>query len=86
MSSSVFGVLHCYQGPQGILRTGVMGVVMAVGFLATGSLWAPILAHVLFDVVAGIFLADHLMVPEADVGVSAEEEGTRSEPESRPTV
>lgn len=75
ISSAVFGVLHCYQGPQGILRTGVMGAMMAVGFLATGTLWAPILAHLLFDVLAGIFLADRLMVPEETVGVSGEEEG-----------
>ena len=74
VSSLVFGVLHTYQGFQGILRTAVMGAVMAGGFLATGSLWPPILAHALFDVLAGIFFADLLMVPDEAAGVSGAQE------------
>jgi membrane protease YdiL (CAAX protease family) len=74
VSSLVFGVLHTYQGPQGILRTAVMGAVMAGGFLATGSLWPAILAHTLFDVLAGIFFADLLMVPDEAAGVPEAEE------------
>jgi membrane protease YdiL (CAAX protease family) len=74
VSSVVFGVLHAYQGPQGVLRTAVMGAVMAGGYLATGSLWPVILAHLLFDVLAGIFLADLLMVPDDVAGVSQAEE------------
>jgi membrane protease YdiL (CAAX protease family) len=85
VSSSAFGVLHCYQGPQGILRTGIMGAVMAVGLLATGSLWVPILAHTLFDVLAGVFFADWLMVPEEAHGVS-EHEGGASGSEPRPSA
>lgn len=76
VSSAVFGVLHTYQGVQGVLRTAVLGAVMATGFLATGSLWPVVLAHVLFDILAGVFLADLLMVPEEAVGVSAEESDT----------
>jgi membrane protease YdiL (CAAX protease family) len=70
VSSIAFGLLHAYQGAIGIVRTTVVGMVMAGGFLLSGSLWPPVLAHLIFDVVAGIFLSDALMVPEQDVGVS----------------
>jgi membrane protease YdiL (CAAX protease family) len=70
-SSLAFGLLHAYQGGIGILRTGIIGILMAVGYLMSGSLWPPVLAHLLFDVLAGIFLAEYFMVPEETLGVSA---------------
>lgn len=73
VSSVVFGVLHAYQGVQGVLRTAVLGAVMATGFLAAGSLWPVVLAHLSFDLLAGIFFADLLMVPEESDGVGVEE-------------
>lgn len=69
LSSAVFGVLHAYQGVIGIARTAVLGGMLAWGFLASGSLWPPVLAHAALDVLAGIFLAERLMVPAADGGV-----------------
>ena len=62
LSTAVFGVVHAYQGPLGIVRTGLMGGVLAWGFLASGSLWPPILAHTLIDLVAGITLGEKLLV------------------------
>jgi len=79
VSSGAFGALHAYQGPLGVMRTAVMGAVMAGGYLATGSLWPVILAHLLFDVLAGIFLADMLMVPDGAAGVSQAEEKDSAE-------
>jgi membrane protease YdiL (CAAX protease family) len=73
VTSAVFGVLHAYQGPLGIVRAGVLGGLMAWGFLVSGSLWPVIIAHASLDVVAGIFLADRLMVPGDSGGVSANE-------------
>jgi membrane protease YdiL (CAAX protease family) len=73
VTSAVFGVLHAYQGPLGIVRAGVLGGMLAWGFLISGSLWPAIIAHVLLDVLAGIFLADRLMVPADSRGVSAKE-------------
>lgn len=75
-SSLVFGALHAYQGLRGVLRTGLLGAMMAVAFLATGSLWPVVVAHALFDVLAGVFLADFLMVPEDPHGVSGAEAGS----------
>ncbi|NJD19547.1 MAG: CPBP family intramembrane metalloprotease [Gemmatimonadetes bacterium] len=64
VSSAVFGVLHAYQGLLGMARTAVMGGVLAWGFLASGSLWPPIAAHAVLDLLLGMALAERMMVPE----------------------
>lgn len=64
LSTAVFGVMHAYQGALGIVRTSLMGGVLAWGFLASGSLWPAILAHILIDLVAGIALGEKLLVPD----------------------
>lgn len=69
VTSLVFGVVHGYQGPLGVLRTGVMGAVLAGGFLAAGSLWPAVLAHALIDLIAGIALGEKLLPPERGAGV-----------------
>jgi membrane protease YdiL (CAAX protease family) len=69
VSSVVFGVLHAYQGPLGMARTAALGGLLAWGFLASGSLWPPIAAHALLDVVLGVALAERMMVPEDPSGV-----------------
>jgi len=68
-TSVVFGVLHGYQGLLGIVRTGVMGGMLAWGLLASGSLWPPIVAHVLIDLAAGLWLGERLMSPRRGTGV-----------------
>jgi len=68
-TSVVFGVLHGYQGLLGIARTGVMGGMLAWGFLVSGSLWPPILAHALIDLAAGLWLGERLMSPRRPTGV-----------------
>ncbi|MDP2954843.1 MAG: CPBP family intramembrane metalloprotease [Longimicrobiales bacterium] len=69
LSSVVFGVLHAYQGPLGMARTAALGGLLAWGFLASGSLWPPIAAHALLDVVLGAALAERMMVPDGPSGV-----------------
>ena len=66
LSTVVFGIMHGYQGSMGIARTMLMGGVLAWGFLASGSLWPPIIAHVLIDLLAGIVLGERLLVPEPE--------------------
>jgi len=74
-TSAVFGLLHLYQGGIGILRTATMGGLLAWGFLASGSLVPAILAHTLIDILAGLLLADRLLLPLPESGV-----GTSSPP------
>ncbi len=54
ISSFVFGLGHAYQGWRGIVKTGVIGLVFAGIYLLTGSLWAPIVVHVLLDITSGM--------------------------------
>src|SRR6056297_1613239 len=53
LSSVLFGLLHAYQGPAGMVRTAAVGLVLALIFLATGSLLVPILLHIVVDAYAG---------------------------------
>ncbi len=48
-----FGLAHAYQGPAGVLKTGVLGLVLVGGYLWTESLWVPMALHVLIDVHGG---------------------------------
>ncbi len=53
LSSVVFGVGHAYQGPGGILRTGLVGLVLALVVVFTGSLLAAMVMHAVLDIVQG---------------------------------
>jgi membrane protease YdiL (CAAX protease family) len=61
LTSMAFAVLHSYQGALGVVRTGVVGVIMGMVFLHTGSVWPPIVAHVLIDLTVGFVLADRFV-------------------------
>jgi membrane protease YdiL (CAAX protease family) len=46
-----FGYAHAYQGPNGMLLTGAIGLLLAILFLKCGrNLWPPIIAHAFYDV------------------------------------
>jgi len=68
-TSAIFGLLHSYQGWLGVARTGALGGVLAWGYLASGSLWAPMAAHAILDLILGIVVADRAMVPDEPTGV-----------------
>ena len=61
VTSVAFAVLHSYQGVLGVVRTGVVGLIMGMVFLHTGSVWPPMVAHVLIDLAVGFLLADKLL-------------------------
>ena len=61
LSSVAFGVLHAYQGPVGVLKTGLIGFVLAVPVLMTGSLVPGIVAHALIDLVAGLVIGPRMV-------------------------
>jgi len=50
---ALFGIAHSYQGKAGVVRTGVVGLFLALVYRATGSLLAPIVMHALMDASAG---------------------------------
>jgi membrane protease YdiL (CAAX protease family) len=59
-TSTVFGILHAYQGPVGMARTTVLGFLLAVSFVVTGSLWPAITAHVALDLLGGLVWGNRL--------------------------
>lgn len=58
LAAVLFGIMHRYQGTWGMLRTGLIGLVFAVGVIATGSLVPSILAHVLANLGGTILRVD----------------------------
>ena len=70
VTSVVFGVVHGYQGALGVLRTGVMGAVLALGFIWSGSLLPAIIAHTLIDLIAGVALGERLLSLDAGLPCS----------------
>jgi membrane protease YdiL (CAAX protease family) len=72
LSSAAFGVLHSYQNTWGAVRAGVLGFVLAIPFIITGSLLPSILAHTAIDLLAGFTLRDWLLPPETPATASAD--------------
>jgi uncharacterized protein len=49
-SSAVFGLAHSYQGPTGMIASGITGLLFAaVYFWSNRNLWTPILVHGVLD-------------------------------------
>jgi len=69
LSTLVFGLMHGYQGRLGIVRTALMGAVLAGGFIVSGSLIPAMIAHTAIDLIAGIAVGDWLLSPAPDFGV-----------------
>jgi membrane protease YdiL (CAAX protease family) len=54
VSAVVFGAAHVYLGwGVGVLRATIVGVVLGVAYLVTGTLWVPIALHAVVDVASG---------------------------------
>lgn len=45
----IFGLTHIYQGPVGILVTGLMGFAFGLVYVTTGSLLWAMALHALLD-------------------------------------
>jgi uncharacterized protein len=59
-TSAVFGLMHAYQGPLGMLRSALLGLLLAASFLVSGSLWPAIAAHTALDLLAGLVWGERL--------------------------
>jgi CAAX protease family protein len=53
ISSVLFGVAHLYLDGRSAVRAGIVGALMAVLVLATGSLWPAMLLHAAIDMNSG---------------------------------
>ena len=53
VSSIAFGLGHTYQGAGGVMRVALAGVAFGALYIFTGSIWLPMLAHVVLDILQG---------------------------------
>jgi membrane protease YdiL (CAAX protease family) len=56
LSSTIFSLGHGYEGTAGLLTVGVLGAVFALVYLWRGSLVAPVVMHLLQDILAIVLL------------------------------
>lgn len=63
LSSLIFGSGHIYQGWRGVPRTAAIGLIFAIAYAWSGSLWWVMLAHAILDMYGGIL---SYMVASAD--------------------
>lgn len=61
LASGVFGLLHMYQGPSGVVRTAGVGFLLGSSVLLTGSLLPAMAAHALLDLVLGLVLGPRIL-------------------------
>jgi membrane protease YdiL (CAAX protease family) len=61
VSSVAFALVHAYQATPGMLRTGVLGLLLGGSLLVTRSLIPAIVAHTLIDWVMGLWLGPRLL-------------------------
>lgn len=50
ISSVAFGLAHSYQGVAGVFKTGGLGLVLAMIYVGTGTIWIPVIIHALIDI------------------------------------
>ncbi len=65
IATLAFGLGHAYQGWRGIPRTGAVGLIFAVAYIASGSLWWVMAAHALLDLYGGLLSWRISRMPEA---------------------
>ena len=54
LSSTLFGTAHFYQGVNGVIRSGFLGLILALILIWTDSLLIPIFIHIAGDIYNGI--------------------------------
>jgi membrane protease YdiL (CAAX protease family) len=59
-SAAMFAVAHLYQGRRGVITTLVVGLLFSLVRAWTGSLLAPLVAHFVADITAGLLAPSRL--------------------------
>ena len=56
LSAVLFGLIHLYQGPAGIVVTGIHGFILAVYYLIFGRVFPMIISHYLHDAIQFVMI------------------------------
>lgn len=65
ISSVVFGFAHVYQGASGIIRAALLGALLGLPVIETGSLYPGMLAHAAIDAAALLWLGPRFLKQES---------------------
>ncbi len=79
VSSLCFGLGHAYQGPKGVLKTGLVGLAMAGLYLLTGSIWLLIVLHAVMDLSFGSIGREAMLVGELHRLAPCEQDHTKKD-------
>jgi len=60
VSSIGFGLGHSYQGVGGMIRVTGIGLAFGAFYVLTGSIWLPMLAHAILDILQGASIIEVL--------------------------
>ena len=58
VSAIAFGLGHSYQGTGGVARVTAIGLVFGAMYILTGSIWVPIVAHILLDALQALSIVE----------------------------
>jgi membrane protease YdiL (CAAX protease family) len=61
IAAAAFGAAHAHQNVSGGLRAALLGLVLSVPLLVTGSLYPAIAAHAVVDLLGGLWLSKWLI-------------------------
>ncbi len=76
LTSLVFGLGHIYQGVSGAIQIFAAGLFFGGIYVLSGSLWVPMAAHAIVDIVAGYYTVRlHRDPPPSPDEESDEEKG-----------
>jgi len=53
VSAVIFGLGHSYQGMSGMFRVTAIGIAFGLFYWLTGSIWLPMAAHMILDILQG---------------------------------
>jgi len=66
LAALAFALGHLYQDGVGVARAGLLGLVLSLPYVVSGSILPSILAHMIYDLLGGVVFPDLLLGPETD--------------------
>ena len=82
LSSLIFGIAHSYQGVANMVKITGIGLAMAGLYVLTETIWVPVIAHMLLDLLQGLSIREIFRdAAEHSPGQSSEPDQHRQDPD-----